>query len=196
MKPAVIALAIVFGGLSPASAGVIYDFEAVPLGTATPFVHPGAVTGAFSSVDGPAFFVASSFFSSLTGHVLLDADAPQHRLDIVFSSPVDSISLLFALNASAAAPSQIFINAYGGALNGPVLATNFATGVVPAGFSFPEGSLSLSGVTFKAVTLFSTAQDFAVDDIQVTTPVPEPSSVSLALVGLAGALVLTRHLNR
>jgi hypothetical protein len=103
---------------------------------------------------------------------------------------------LFALNASAAAPSQIFINAYAGSLLGPVVATNFATGVVPSGFTFPEGSLSLSGVTFKAVSLFSTAQDFAVDDIQVTTPVPEPPSISLALVGLAGVVALTRHLHR
>jgi len=195
MKPVVIALAIVFGGLSEASASVIYDFETVPLGTTTPFVHPGAVTASFTSPDGSPFFVTTSFFDSLTGHVLLDADPPQHRLDIVFSTPVDSISFLFALNASAAAPSQIFINAYD-LPNGNVLAANVATGVVPPGFTFPEGSLSLSGVTFKAVSLFSTAQDFAVDDIQVTTPVPEPSSASLALVGLAGALVLTRHLHR
>jgi PEP-CTERM motif-containing protein len=193
MKAAVIALAIVFGGLSQASASVIYDFEAVPLGTATPFVHPGAVTASFSSLDDPAFFVTSSFFSSLTGHVLLDADPPQHRLDIAFSGPVDSISLSFALNASAGAPSQIFILAYQGSVNGAVLATNVATGVVPPGFTFPEGSLSISGVTFNAVSLFSTAQDFAVDNIEVTTPVPEPTSLGLVLAGLASAIALTRH---
>jgi len=58
-----------------------------------------------------------------------------------------------------------------------------ATGTIPPGFGFPEGTLSFSGPTFNSVVLSTTAFNFAVDNIvvnPVVNPVPEPSTLVMA----------------
>ncbi len=193
-KAALITLTLVLGWQPPASAVVVYDFEPIPEFTLTPFVHPGAITATFSSVDDPAFFVFDAGFSALTGHVLLDGDPLFHTLDIVLSSPVTSMALLFALNDPGATTS-LLLTAFSGGIGGTVVGMTSAMGVVPPGFSFPEGSLFFAGGVFDAVSISSTAMDFALDDIMVTE-VPEPTSLVLMLAGLAGVALVRRRVSR
>lgn len=186
-----VAAAAVLGVLSgqPGSASATvatYNFDAQAVGNSTPFsITDNGVTASFSSPADPGgFTISGSFFSTLTGNVLLSpgpAGANDIPLDIAFSQPIASISLLFALNGPPANPFDLATNAGG---------SSSATGTIPAGFNFPEGPLSFSGAPFTAVALDTTAFNFAVDDIVVTTAaVPEPSSWGLVLAGLAALAI-------
>ncbi len=63
-----------------------------------------------------------------------------------------------------------------------------ATGVIPPGFFFPEGTISFNGVTLNSVVLSSPATPyFAIDNVDVQ-PVPEPATMTLLASGLAGLL--------
>jgi hypothetical protein len=174
------------------AATATYDFEAQAPPTSTPFsVTNNGVTASFSSPADPGgFTIFTSFFSTLTGNVLLDpgpAGANDLPLTVGFSQPIDSISLLFALNTGDPSTPLTLVTDVGGSKS--------ATGVIPPGFSFPEGALSFIGPAFSSVTLSTSAMDLAVDDIVVTTaaaPVPEPGTWSLVSAGL-GALAFVRR---
>jgi uncharacterized repeat protein (TIGR01451 family) len=167
------------------------NFEAVPSGTTTPFsrTNPADTTAAtFSSPDGAVFsvgnssFNSASGFNSLSGRTLSDNDATPHRLDILFNPPLQSINLVFALNT--AAPGNTLNMEV---LNGTDTVDNVtAPGLFPGnGFAFPEGSISFSGHTFDQVRLTSTAQDFAIDDVNTTAAGAAPSNVSVNFAGLS-----------
>jgi hypothetical protein len=186
-----LAAALLFVSSLPAFADT-FTFDSIPLGTTTPFTSAssGSTTGQFSSPDGQ-FQVAASFFAMLPGQVLIDF-VPS-TLEIVLSQPQQSVSLLFGLNTSSLS-TTLNLQALLGA--NPVGSAS-ATGTIPPGFFFPEGSISFSGGIFDQIRLTSAAPNFAVDTIDVTpvatTIVPEPATVSLIISGLAVIAVSRRR---
>lgn len=177
---------------SPAQASII-TFEAQPIGLTDPFVI--GVDGINVSFASPATFsVGASFFSSLTGHVLLDADPIIGNLVIGFSSLVQNVSLNFATN-SGVGPA-LLLQAFTGGIGGTLVGSASVAGVVPiGGFTFPEGVIGLSGVAFDTLRLSTTAPDFAVDNIQFVNAnaVPEPTSLLLFGSGAVGLVVSLRR---
>ena len=176
------------GLVSSASADVI-SFASLAAGAATPVsVSNGTLTATFSSPDGPVFSVFPSFFSTLTGNVLIDNDAAQHELDIVFDKDINSISLLFGLNGSDS--SSITLRAMFGGLGGLAVGSVSGNGEVGSGGLFPEGALSFNAATFNAVRVTSTATDFAIANVDVAA-VPEPASFTL--FAIAFTVIACRH---
>ena len=184
--------ALTFVGLCAPSPAAIFTFEGVANLTVTPFsVVSGTTTANFASPQGPAFFVATTgAFSSLTGNVLVDSDPVSNELRILFSEPIQAINLLFALNTPVISDA-LSLSAF---LSGTAVGQASATGTVPAGFAFPEGSLSFGGSVFDEVRLTSAAIDFGIDNVDVTpATVPEPSSLWLGGAGVAALLIRQRR---
>jgi hypothetical protein len=186
--------------LAPAGAAT-FTFETTPYSTRTPLsITDSGLVADFSSPDVISFFVSNSFFSTLTGNILLDVDPATHQLDILFSQAVSSISLRFALNGDAT--SSLQLAAFSGATS---RGTASATGSIPDGFFFPEGTISFANALgFNALRLTSTGEDFAIDDLNATVRAsqvvpdigaPEPVSTGLVFFGLA-ALVARRRMHR
>jgi hypothetical protein len=125
--------------------------------------------------------------SALTGNVLLDpgpAGLNNLALMVVFSAPQTSISLNFATNSVAGVLFNL--NAFSGA---SAVGSAAASGVIPLGFSFPEGVISFSGPAFDRVVLSSSALDFAIDNVTVDA-IPEPGALSLLTLGMLGSFAI------
>lgn len=191
LSAAVLGLAVASGAADMARATTAtYDFEAqTPFTTFTPFsITDNGVTATFSSpVDPGGFGVVTAFFATLTGNVLVSpgpAGFDSIPLHISFSQPVNQISLLFALNTfDDTVPLELTTNTGG---------STSATGTILD--TFPEGSLTFSGASFTDIDLSTSALDFAIDDLVVTTAaaVPEPATLPILLSGLT-ALALVRR---
>ena len=180
------------------SSDPVFNFDTDAVGKATTFTDTvGGLSATFSSSGDPGgFAVESSFFDTLTGNVLVDpgpANAPNLTLSILFSAPVTTISMDFATNSAAGVPFDL------SAFNGTTgVGSTTATGSIPGGFAFPEGVISFSGATFNRVVLsVPGAPDFAIDNVSVTTALPEPGSISLLVLGVGAiALAQVRRLRR
>lgn len=178
--------------LVPASAAT-FDFDSVVLGTTTPFAY--TVDGITATFDAPNFYVDNSFLISLTGMLLFSNDEAltlPDTLKIGFSKSLNSISLLFALRSDAS--ETLTLKAL---MKGVEVGSVSASGLIPGGGFFPEGSISFSGTTFDSVVLTSTALDFAIDNLQVAVArgggeVPEPATAALLLMGAAGLAAFRR----
>ena len=181
---------------APASAE-IFTFEDVATFTSVPFsVTSGNITADFSSPQGPVFFIVTAApFASLSGNVLIDSDAAFNELRIVFGQPLQTVSLVFALNSSQVSDT-ISLGAF---LGGTQVGSASAMGTVPGGgFAFPEGSISFSGSVFDEVRMTSNATDFAIDNVDVSpaqTAIPEPSTVWLGGAGVTVLAICKRKRN-
>jgi hypothetical protein len=191
---------LIYGGLmlslvSPLSAHAtngVFNFDTDTLNKSTTFTDSNnGISATFSSPADPGgFTVASTFFQSLTGNVLLDpgpATQSNIALTVTFNQMISSVQLNFALNTTNTTTS-LNLNAFNGT---SAVGTANATGSIPPSFTYPEGLLSFSSTTpFDQIVLESNAPDFAVDNISVSTsnqtPTPEPATLALFGVGLAG----------
>jgi hypothetical protein len=175
----------------------VFDFESDTAGTPTTFTDTiDGLSATFSSSHDPGGFVVDSAglpapFATLSGNVLGDPGLlglGNLTLTVTFSVDVSSISLNFAVNAFS--PTAFTLNAFD---SGIPVGSATATGSIPMGFSFPEGSISFSGADFDSVTLSTPAPFFAVDDIAVTaTVIPEPGGLAAIGVLLVAMIVLGR----
>lgn len=163
---------------------VVFDFEADSVGTATRFTDTvNGLSATFSSPADPGGFVIQpTIFQALNGNVLGDpgpAGANDIPLDIGFSSPLAAISLVFA-TADFGPPSPLTLTAFNGNTQ---VGMAPATGIVPAGFIFPEGEIAFEGAPFDRVELSTAAPDFAIDQVAAVAT-PEPSALWIAGLGL------------
>ena len=194
---AVLALGGALVAARPLPAQVItFDFTSTPIGTTTPFsATAGGLTAAFSSLDGNVFTVAGGSFRILSGNLLRDADPALHTLLIAFSHPLSRFSTRFSLNYTSGGGTLGLVASHGGSLVGSAS----TTGLVPIGFTYPEGVLRYTGYEFDQVAIQSAAQDFAIDHMEVElSTVPEPASLGLLGLGATAlfGLQAVRHRRR
>jgi len=166
----------------------VFNFDADLFDKPTPFSDTvGGVEATFTSSGDPGGFAVTPFsFSSLTGNVLLapgPAGLNNLTLTIVFSGVQTSISMNFATNSEIG--TLFKLDAFNGT---SAVGSAAATGIIPSGFSFPEGVISFSGSAFNSVVLSSPeALDFAIDNVTVKV-VSEPGSLLLLLFGALGII--------
>jgi hypothetical protein len=162
----------------------LFDFEGAdsPVGTLTPLsLTRSGLTATFIGTPNAFSVVNTPTFSTLTGNYLAENDPNSNTLEIQFSSPVNSVSLLFGLDDPTNAATLTMNLFLGGVFVGSVN----SSGAIPAGFTFPEGTLSFAGGPFDQLFLFGDAEDMAIDNLQIgPSVVPEPGAVVLVATGL------------
>ena len=169
-----------------AQAASIFTFDNDTVGTTTAFTDTvNGISAAFTSPADPGGFeIEPTIFQALSGNVLGDPGpnfANNIPLTITFNQELTAFTTVFA-TADFGAPSPFTLTAYQG---NTLVGTVSATGIVPAGFTFPEGEIAFEAPAFNTVVLSSTAPDFAIDQVAVATA-PEP-----ALSGFVGIALLT-----
>jgi hypothetical protein len=187
----VLALTVLLFFSSPALfADSVFITGSVPPGTTTPFSETdNGLTATFTSPADPGGFEIGPSFFSFGPQILVDpgpANGSNIPLDIAFSAPQYSVTMSFGLDG---APGPFVLDAY---LNGVLVGTVSTMGVIPNGYSLPEGTISFSGTDFNSLVLTSpTTPYFAIANIDAAAPAPEPSSLLLlgsGLLGIGGVL--------
>ncbi len=170
-----------------------FNFDNDAVGTNTQFADTSnGISATFlSSADPGGFSIQPSIFQALTGNVLGDPGSSGMQgltLEIDFNTNLSALSLVFA-TADFGPASPFTLTAYEGIVED---GSASSTGVVPNGFTFPEGEIAFTGL-FNRVILSSPAPDFAIDNIAAVAA-PEPSAALLLGLGLLslGLLPLRR----
>lgn len=175
-----------------AKAASVFNFDGDPIDRGTEFSDTSnGISATFSSPGDPGGFgVQQSFFSNLTGNVLIDpgpAGLDRLPLTIRFSSLMNTVDLDFAVNATSAVPLTLRTFSDDATVGtvaaiGPLRSTDSQAG---------EGHISFHEASFNSITLTSDANDFAVDNITVAETSSAPEPASFWLLGLTMALAST-----
>lgn len=174
------------------AAPIIYTFE-VPqftVGQTTPLLNVAPNIGDptfdtdFTASNELFLIIGAPLNTLFSGQNLQDPTGVPDTLTLVFSSPITSLQVDFALNLATTAVGRLD-------LTSPVGSTSAAAANVGG---FPGGTLFFSSVVpFSTVQLSgfasgSTRTHFAIDDLTLdTAQVPEPASMLLFATGLLGA---------
>jgi hypothetical protein len=212
----IVSLLLITGLVPVLNADSIFNFDADALNTPVPFSDTNnGLTASFSAFDtngpGPSAFIVfnNGFVNFGGGNNLYENDQippfppgqttgfQNFTLQILFSSPVNSVTFPFALNAPGG--NTLTLTAFSGGTQIGQIVSGPST---PFGNSYSYGTLAFNpGQTFDELQL-GNAFEFALDDLATTnvTPVsgvPEPASVALMFFGLAGILAyVRRHLHK
>lgn len=187
---AVIATMIALG--SPhAEAGPVFTFGANE--TTTFSLTNSGVTATFSSPTASTQFMTTTGSAGFTGYMLYDSGvAPNANipLDIALSTTISSLSFYYMTDGSG----TITMEAYNG---GSLVESVTNSGAIPAGQTYPQGFISLSGARFDSVVVTSTAIAFALVNGD-TSPgvgpsVPEPATLGLLAFGVIGLVAARRR---
>jgi hypothetical protein len=190
-----IALGLLAGGAARADS--IYTFDTgVSLNQQTSFgIADNGITASFTTNYG-SYEVANSSTAAMaapfSGNYLYDDGLNYASLIVNFSSAVTSVSLDFATETF----STVEIMAYSGV---NLVGSNSASGSVPGGYYFPQGTLTYGGTSFNQIVISDSGSPaIAVDNIDVqlaslTAPLP---AASAAVPCLAGVTFLGSWLGR
>ncbi len=115
-------------------------------------------------------------------------------MTIAFSEPLTSISLDFVLNSYGTSSISL------AALDSPSSVGDVSVSAVgtfdpPRAFIFAAGNIGFTGATFNSVVLTPSAPNFAIYNLGVT-PVPEPGSASLLIVGFLSVVYRRKKILR
>lgn len=188
--------------LAPAAEAAIvtYTFNSpqFTVGQTTPLLNRAPNVGdptfltSFTSVPTAAAFQIQPFAANplLSGNVLFIPAGGNNDLILTFNTPIDSLTVDFALNSPPGGRLDLIT---------PVGGTSLIGGNVGGGF--PGGTLSFSSATpFTTATLrgFNVGgvrTEFAIDDLTLNTAAAIPEPASLAVLGalLAGGAVARRR---
>jgi len=169
----------------------LYTFEDIAPATSAPFTT--TVAGLSATFVGSASVCDSAgLFASLNGNVLIQGLCgtltQTGPLSISFSSDIVSLSLNFATAGSA---SVLTLAAFENTT--PVGTAAFNSIISPARFN-GEGVVAFAGA-FNRVTLTS-ANLLAIDNVNAVNVVPEPASMAMLMIGLAGLFFLRQRFSR
>jgi hypothetical protein len=191
-------------GSTRASAGPVFTFDNPPQVAPDTYTDDG-LTATFGSPAGVGGFTVapSQFRAPFSGNALYNNGVTPNTsapLTASFSRGVYGVSMDFGtLNPGLTPASKITLTAFSGGLNGALVGTVSATGtrqqVVNSGSGMspnvemifePQGIISFTSTTpFDAIELSAgPGVNFAIDNITVV--IPEPASLTLAGVALAG----------
>jgi len=190
---AILPLVLLSDFSSAVNAASVFNFDGDPIDRGTEFSDTSnGISAMFTSPGDPGGFgVQQSFFSGLTGNVLIDpgpAGLDRLPLTIRFSSLMGSLDLDFAVNATD--PVPLTLAAF---FDGAAVGTVAASGALPSADSQArEGHISFHEASFNSITLTSDANDFAVDNLTVAETSSAPEPASFWLIGVGMALASTR----
>ncbi|KTB47929.1 hypothetical protein DD509_08620 [Dehalogenimonas alkenigignens] len=166
----------------------IFNFDAgspvLNVGQSTPFSSTvNGITAEFSSSSGAAYSIqnqaATNFIlSQFSGKYIYDNDVSRSSLQIKFSQPMNSVSIVFATTDShgpgnVETPTELRVVAYSGSISSPPIGNAAARGVF-ASDTFPQGTVTFtSAVAFNIIVLetvpvLNGASAFLIDQVTAT----------------------------
>jgi len=195
-------LAAILSAASWLKADTVFDLQGVPENTPTPFADTqNGITATFTGINAGGVPTAGWFivggpgtnqFFQIFGpgaHFLIQPDTNNFgSLQIDFSQSVTNLIVPFAINNPPVNgvynPLNIFLNGF---LAGTGVGSTQSTGTLTQENpdQYPEGTLTLFG-TFDRLVFTSEASGFAVGNFDVDATIPEPASLPLLSIGLAG----------